>query len=89
MIFLPHVRAYIPLKQTYPFTKSVSRRRHSRPPASRQDHACTPLRGRESKREVSFLDPENAVDLALFVDPMITLRPLKGLIAVDEVQRLT
>ena len=41
----------------------------------------------ESKRDVSFFDLEDEADLALFADPMITLRPLKGLIVVDEVQR--
>lgn len=39
------------------------------------------------KREVTFFDLEDAADLALLADPMITLRPLKGLIVVDEVQR--
>ena len=40
-----------------------------------------------SKREVSFFDLEDTADLALFADPIIALRPLKGLIVVDEVQR--
>ena len=44
-------------------------------------HAAT------GKREVSFFDLEDAADLALFADPMITLQPLKRLIVVDEVQR--
>ncbi len=41
----------------------------------------------QRKRDVSFFDLEDAADLALFSDPMIALRPLKGLIVVDEVQR--
>ena len=41
----------------------------------------------EGRRGVSFFDLEDAADLALFADPLIALRPLKGLIVVDEVQR--
>lgn len=36
---------------------------------------------------VTFFDLESAEDLALLSDPLLALRPLKGLIVVDEVQR--
>ena len=37
--------------------------------------------------QVRAFDLESAEDLALLADPLLTLRPLKGLIVLDEVQR--
>jgi len=37
--------------------------------------------------QVRVFDLESAEDLALLTDPLLTLRPLKGLIVLDEVQR--
>jgi hypothetical protein len=36
---------------------------------------------------VTFFDLENAEDLALLDDPLLALRPLRGLVVIDEVQR--
>jgi len=36
---------------------------------------------------VTHFDLENAEDLSLLADPMLTLKPLKGLAVIDEVQR--
>jgi len=35
----------------------------------------------------TMFDLENAEDLGLLADPLLTLRPLKGLVVIDEVQR--
>ena len=37
--------------------------------------------------EVSFFDLESTEDLARLEDPLLALRPLKGLVVIDEVQR--
>lgn len=37
---------------------------------------------------VSYFDLENPADLARLSDPMLALRPLKGLVVIDEIQRL-
>ena len=42
---------------------------------------------RSFRGESSFFDLERAADLSLLVDPELTLRPLKGLVVLDEVQR--
>jgi len=39
------------------------------------------------KKEVHYYDLEDPEDLARLQDPMLTLRPLKGLVVIDEVQR--
>ncbi|MCU0242173.1 MAG: ATP-binding protein [Vicinamibacteria bacterium] len=41
----------------------------------------------EKKTAVTFFDLEDAEDLALLQDPLLALRPLRGLIVIDEVQR--
>jgi predicted AAA+ superfamily ATPase len=41
--------------------------------------------GRQGK--ATFLDLESAEDLALLQDPLLALRPLRGLVIIDEVQR--
>ena len=38
--------------------------------------------------EVSYFDLESPQDLAQLSDPMLALQPLKGLIVIDEIQRL-
>ena len=43
---------------------------------------------REWHGKVSFFDLENPQDAARLADPMLALRPLKGLVVIDEVQRL-
>jgi len=40
------------------------------------------------KGSVTFFDLENPVDLARLQDPMLALRGLKGLVVIDEIQRL-
>lgn len=40
------------------------------------------------KTPVSFFDLENPEDLARLTDPMLALKTLKGLVVIDEVQRL-
>ena len=40
-----------------------------------------------SRRRTRFFDLESAEDLALLADPLLTLRPLRSLIVLDEVQR--
>ncbi len=39
-------------------------------------------------RPVSYFDLENPEDLARFADPMLALKDLKGLVVIDEVQRV-
>jgi len=39
------------------------------------------------RRRVHHFDLENAEDLALLEDPLLALRPLRGLVVIDEVQR--
>ncbi|MGH9367293.1 MAG: ATP-binding protein, partial [Thermoanaerobaculia bacterium] len=38
-------------------------------------------------RRATFFDLESAEDLALLADPLLALRPLRGLVVIDEVQR--
>jgi len=38
--------------------------------------------------DISFFDLENPEDLARLQDPMLALKPLKGLVVLDEIQRL-
>ena len=40
------------------------------------------------KKPVTFFDLEDPEDLARLADPMLALKPLKGLVIIDEVQRL-
>lgn len=40
------------------------------------------------KAPVTFFDLEDPEDLARLADPMLALKPLKGLVVIDEVQRL-
>jgi len=40
------------------------------------------------KTPVTFFDLEDPEDLARLADPMLALKPLKGLVVIDEVQRL-
>ena len=44
------------------------------------------LVGRASRRS-HYFDMENPVDVARLAEPMLALRPLKGLIVIDEIQR--
>ena len=39
------------------------------------------------RRDVTTFDLENAEDLTLLRDPLLALRPLRGLVVIDEVQR--
>ena len=39
------------------------------------------------RRDVTSFDLENAEDLTLLRDPLLALRPLRGLVVIDEVQR--
>ena len=39
------------------------------------------------KKEIHYYDLENPEDLARLQDPMLALKPLKGLVVIDEVQR--
>lgn len=41
----------------------------------------------DRRGRVTSFDLENAEDLALLDDPLLTLRPLRGLVVIDEVQR--
>ena len=43
---------------------------------------------RTMARPVSYFDLENPEDLARLADPMLALKDLKGLVVVDEVQRV-
>lgn len=51
----------------------------------RQDHAGTPTAQRETS--VNYFDLEDPADLERLTEPMTALRPLKGLVVIDEVQR--
>ena len=42
----------------------------------------------ESGKSISYFDLENPEDLARLSDPMLALKDLKGLVVIDEVQRL-
>jgi uncharacterized protein len=41
----------------------------------------------EIGREVTYFDPESPEDLARINDPMLSLKTLRGLVIIDEVQR--
>ena len=43
---------------------------------------------REIQRNTHFFDLENSEDLARLSDPLFTLKSLRGLIVIDEIQRL-
>ncbi len=43
---------------------------------------------KESQQKSSYFDLENPEDLARLADPMLVLKDLKGLVVIDEVQRL-
>jgi predicted AAA+ superfamily ATPase len=43
---------------------------------------------RTLKKQITYFDLENPEDLARLSDPMLTLKDIKGLVIIDEVQRL-
>ena len=45
------------------------------------------VQGESDGRAVTHFDLESSEDLARLVDPLLVLRPLKGLVVIDEVQR--
>ncbi|KPL10915.1 MAG: hypothetical protein AMS26_21005, partial [Bacteroides sp. SM23_62] len=42
---------------------------------------------RTLKKQITYFDLENPEDLARLSDPMLTLKDIKGLVIIDEVQR--
>jgi hypothetical protein len=39
-------------------------------------------------RKATFFDLEHPADIARLASPMLTLEPLRGLVIIDEIQRL-
>ncbi len=54
----------------------------------RQSGKTTLARAFASRRRVSFFDLENPVDVARLSAPLRALEPLRGLVVIDEIQRL-
>jgi hypothetical protein len=54
------------------------------PPPVRQDHARA---GAGAARALKYFDPESPESLARLSEPETALRPLKGLVVIDEIQR--
>ena len=59
-----------------------------RAPAGRQDHARSNDPRRRGPDRTHYFDAEDPRALARLADPMLTLEPLRGVVVIDEAQRL-
>ena len=75
-----HLRALTALLRQFPVVAILGPRQIGKTTLARQ------LVNRRGGR-TTFFDLESSEDLALLVDPLLALRPLKGLVVVDEVHR--
>lgn len=77
---IAHLRALTALLRQFPVVAILGPRQIGKTTLARQ------LMGRRGGRSTLF-DLESSEDLAMLADPLLALRPLRGLIVVDEVHR--
>lgn len=75
-----HRRALDGLLRQFPIVAILGARQVGKTTLARQLVA-------QSARRATFFDLESAEDLNLLADPLLALRPLRGLVVIDEVQR--
>ena len=75
-----HLRRLAALLRQFPVVAILGARQVGKTTLARQY-------AERSRRRTRFFDLESAEDLALLADPLLTLRPLRSLIVLDEVQR--